>query len=266
MTNLFNIKNDATPRQLEVITLLAERLKDHRNNPEIVKPGVLPRSKIDADSITDEDLESVGFKKSLIAVPEIGQSQLVTYRHPFNGLHFHRHPTNWLFHEDKYPALSMVMEKFNQTNPDASIWDKIKFFTTKALPDSADHIIDEGTPGWTNWIASTLRGSGGLQSENKSWDLLKLLVNTSLTAGGLTALSYLVGNKDNLGKTFISNVGGIGSFILGNSLAKYLHEKISEKNPKFKRPNKAATALLVGLPALSAYLGYKTLDKLQKDF
>ena len=51
--------------------------------------------------VNEDKLKSLGFKKSLIAVPERGQSQFTTWRGPY-GLHCHKHNKYWVFHKDKH--------------------------------------------------------------------------------------------------------------------------------------------------------------------
>lgn len=266
----FNIKRkdsaflpeNPTDRQKEVDELLQRALKKHRKNPEIVRPGVIARSRIQLDQLTDKDLLNAGFKKSYIAVPETDQSQLVTYRHPRSSLHFHKHPKNWLFHEDKYPALSMVMEKFKQYYPNATLAQKADFFLTRALPESASHILHEGLPGWTNWASNVLEGAKGFNSADTSTNYAEAAKRIALGAGALSAVQYALSVGDKKLETLPGNFVGLSGFVGGQKLATALYQKLTEKSDKYKRPNAAATALLVGLPLLTAATGKYSTDKI----
>ena len=256
------LPENPTDRQLEVDAILRKALKKHRKNPEIDRPGAISRSSIQLDQLSDGDLLNAGFKKSYIAVPETGQSQLVTYRHPRSNLHFHKHPKNWLFHEDKYPALSMVMEKFKQYYPNASLAQKADFFLSRALPESASHIIHEGLPGWTNWISNTLEGAKGFNSSDTSTNYGEAAKRIALGAGALSAMQFALSGGDKKLETLPGNFAGLSSFVGGQRLATALYQKLTEKHEKFRQPNPVATALLVGLPAVTAIAGKVGTDKI----
>lgn len=247
--------SDPTERQKEVSKLLVNLTKKYRKSPEIERTGAIPRSRISDKIITAEDLINAGFKESLVAVPETGQDELTTYRHPRSGLHFHKHEDSWLYHEDKHPSLSMVMERFTQDNPNASLLDKLKFMNTKAISDSYQHIVHEGLPGWVRWIAGSLKGSRGFNSENEAPDYLKGATNSLIGLGSLTLLDYLTSKGASGLSTVPENASALVGFMGGHSLSTYIYKKMVEKNPKNARPGWKATALLTGVPILSGLVG-----------
>lgn len=260
----FYTTDKPTERQREVASLLLKELIAYRIKPDISRPGAIPRSTIDINKLTDQDLLDAGFKKSYIAVPETGQSQLVTYRHPRNSLHFHKHPNNWLFHEDKHPALSMVLERYRQDNPNATFLDKTKFALTKALPESASHIIHEGLPGWVNWGANTLSGDMGFNSPQTDTNYKELAKRVGIGALGLSATEFALSGGSRKLETLPGNIVGLTSLVASQKLATKLYEKLSAKNDEYKRPGMRATAILAGIPIVSAIAGKIGTDAVVK--
>lgn len=96
-----------------------------------------------------DKLKRLGFDESRVAVPEPGQSSLLTYRGP-KGLHAHSHEKDksWVIHQDKHkPELG----KF------------VKHWLTEGLPATADFMYWKvrGKPG----IASSLRKQEAVVSQ-----------------------------------------------------------------------------------------------------
>lgn len=255
--------SNPTERQKQVAKLLVAELYKHRKNPEIASVGAISRSEIDDADLTREDLLNAGFKNTLIAVPEKGQSSLITYRHPRNGLHFHKHPKTWMYHEDKYPALTMVLEKYKQDNPNYTFKDLSKFAITKAIPESYQHIVNEGLPGWAAWIAGGLKGSDGIRNPD-SVNYVKAVKNNLLTSLALTGVRSLANRKIDVGSEFTKNLGMTTGFTLGHEVAKHTMAKLSDHYEAARRPSYFATSLLVGTPLLGAYLGRKITSRLLK--
>lgn len=247
----FYTNSNPTERQKNVAKLLVQQMIENRKNPDIVKSGVIPRSIIDKNLLTDDDLLNAGFRKSLIAVPETGQSKLTTYRHIYNNLHFHKHPKNWLFHEDKYPALSMMMARYINKNPNASFADKAKYFVKSALPESASHIVYEGLPGWVNWISNSIAGTRGLQHSD-TFNTKDFMIRSMAGATGLSALeSALSGGEKGL-ETLPGNFAALAGMVAGNKIATNLYNTLTAKDDKFSRPSMTSTAVLAGIPILTA--------------
>ena len=83
-----------------------------------------------------EHLRQLGFVPVKIAIPEAGQDQLTSYRHPHNNFHIHSHPGQWTMHEDEHPAATMIMKSRPTLLGKA-----------KALVEGVPHAITEGVPG-----------------------------------------------------------------------------------------------------------------------
>ena len=250
-------------RQREVAKLLVERLKQHRANPEIAPAGTLSRSRISLDDLSDDDLRRAGFVPSYVAVPETGQSQIATYRHPFSGMHFHKHKKNWMFHEDKYASLQMLMRKYDIEHPNASSMDRLKYFMKDALPYSAGHIVHEGTPGYVNYVNNTILGRKGFFDEGPVNPGRAVLGSLAATAVG-TGLGAAATGKVRP----ITAGGGVGGFLLGNVLGDYIGNKAVAKDPKYGMPSWFNTGARAGIPILStvagAYLGNLLERKLRE--
>lgn len=253
-----------TKRQKQVASILVDMLKKHRKNPQIQNIGSLSRSEISDTKLSTDDLINAGFKASLIAVPEKGQSALTTYRHPRNGLHLHKHPETWMYHEDGHPALSMVLERYKQDNPNYTFKDLAKFALTKAIPESSKHIINEGLPGWAAWIAGGLKGSSGLRNPDQV-NYIQAIKNKALAAGALAGGRLLLDKDVDFSNEFMKNIGMTTGFTFGHELAKRTLSKLSEKYEYTRHPSYFATSLLVGTPLLTAYLGRKVTSRLLKE-
>lgn len=105
---------------------------------DIPMPGGLNRVAIRRDQLNEAALPHLGFKPARIAVPERGQDQLLTYRHPLNNMHIHRHKDYWLIHKDKYTPLSMMKEKSRIQN---------RTLAAKDVLSGVRHVVTEGIPG-----------------------------------------------------------------------------------------------------------------------
>lgn len=87
-------------------------------------------------SLTQEHLLALGFKPVTIAIPETGQDQLTSYRHPMNTYHVHSHGDNWTMHQDEHPAATMIMASRPTLAGKA-----------QALIEGVPHAVMEGVPG-----------------------------------------------------------------------------------------------------------------------
>lgn len=97
------------------------------------KRVLIPKSKLNED-----DLKSLGFESVLAAIPEAGQDQFRSYRHPDNLFHIHSHNDNWTMHEDRHPSSTMLSRKIGPV---------------RAFIQGAPHIITEGVPGLAAYVA-----------------------------------------------------------------------------------------------------------------
>jgi predicted double-glycine peptidase len=53
------------------------------------------------DFFNENDMRDYGFRPSYTAIPELGQSEFRTWRHPSDLHHFHRHPQGFTVHKDQ---------------------------------------------------------------------------------------------------------------------------------------------------------------------
>ncbi len=103
------------------------------------KRVLIPKSHISRD-----DVQNLGFESVLIAVPEKGQDEFRTYRHPDNLFHLHSHGDNWTMHEDAHPAATMLARRIGKT---------------KALIQGLPHVVTEGIPGLGYYLKGQILGS-----------------------------------------------------------------------------------------------------------
>ena len=242
-----------------------------RNRPDL--PGsttVLARARYPYEKLPTEDMRRLGFLPSIVAVPEAGQSSLVTWRHPESNLHFHRHNDKWIYHEDEWPSFSMVLENLkNQgiTNPYRHIITQ----NPGILRDVALHGIVEGLPGYNNYLAGRILGRTTFSDQIKG----NVNPRTNFDKLGRTALiSALAGLP--MFATGNARLGGaLSGGILGFTGAQALGRNLSENQFFVEHPPAttqwAISRTLLGgvLPLLGAGLGarkgYKFTDWLLED-
>lgn len=104
------------------------------------------RVAIPKKSIDEDELKTIGFEPSLIAIPESGQDRFESFRHPENLLHLHSHGDHWTMHEDAHPSLSMALR--GASLPEIP----------KAIVSGLSHVTTEGVPGAYKYIANRLAG------------------------------------------------------------------------------------------------------------
>ena len=247
----------ATDRQREVADLLVDAARRHAKSPEYTPAAALTRSTISVDNLSDKDLQGAGFVKSYMAVPETGQSRLATYRHPMNGLHFHRHPGLWMFHEDSWPSLQMVLRRYKIEHPEATATDRLKFLFTQAIPQSAGHIVNEGAPGWMQWGVGRVLGTKGfLANDEDKINPARALGGMALLTAALSVGNGLVANDTNIG----GNAATVAGLVGGHLAAKSAYKWLGSHTDFFKHPSLPATALLVGTPLLAAFAARKAAN------
>jgi hypothetical protein len=98
----------ATLRKEQKKQLLAAYLKKMQNEPT---EKVLNKVLIPVADLSVDDLKQLGFKSSLTAVPEIGQTDITTYMQPESDLHLHRHADNWQAHVNDWPSVFEFVKK-----------------------------------------------------------------------------------------------------------------------------------------------------------
>lgn len=101
------------------------------------------RIPIPKTKITEPDLKRLGFERVLLAIPEAGQDQFHSYRHPDNLFHLHSHPGVWTMHEDEHPSSTMLARKIGPV---------------KAFFQGMPHVLTEGIPGLERYVAGQLTG------------------------------------------------------------------------------------------------------------
>lgn len=99
---------------------------------------VIPKSKLN-----ENDLKALGFERVLAAIPEAGQDDFYSYRHPKNLFHLHSHPGRWTMHEDEHPSATMLARSVGPV---------------KAFFMGVPHVVTEGLPGMANYIGGRLAG------------------------------------------------------------------------------------------------------------
>lgn len=102
------------------------------------KRVVIPKSKLDA-----HDLTALGFERVLAAIPEAGQDEFHSYRHPNNLFHLHSHPGRWTMHEDEHPSATMLARTHGPV---------------KAFFMGMPHVVTEGLPGLANYVGGRIAG------------------------------------------------------------------------------------------------------------
>jgi hypothetical protein len=229
----------------------------HRKNPQLdhTRIDTLPRSMISNRFITEDELKQLGFVNSMIAVPERGQSQIASLRHPKSNLHLHKHDKNWVYHIDDWPSMSMQRMKSELTGNPVNYGHGIQ------------HAVLEGVPGYYNYALGNILGGPTFPElirnpslENTSSPLRKTIGLTA-AIGTPALLAALINSKDR-GGAALNTAGTVGGGIGGLMLAQALRNQASKNvstNPWVRFL--ADTAGLTG----GAYLGYKATQRKKKD-
>ena len=252
------------------ISYLMSQIKRHDAKPEYQpESAVLPRSRFRAEALPDkphlpfvsaDDMERMGFVSSYVAVPERGQSQLRTFRHPYTGIHAHRHDKDWLMHRDKWPSLSMEKLRYQQENPGASWWDTQKYTWGEAFPRSLPHIVYEGIPGYINFGYNTLMDNPSFGERLQAIDALKRSGGDIDKLGDKSIRRLLLRDKpltDLLSRGMTASIGMGAAASAGNALWHKLRGKPRLEAEDWLRPG------LTTAGATSGFLGGKILsDKL----
>lgn len=219
-TQDYNFDDTMSPRDI-----LNYHKRRHRANPDFKgNVNVLSRSRIPVSQLSESDLRDMGYMDSMVAVPEIGQSRWNTFRHPRNKFHFHRHNDDWIFHEDSWPSLSMVIERLRQDGDKTPI--RTALSDPGILAEAIKHGLVEGIPGYTNWLYGNIIGRPGFSDVIKANSLGKYLYRTgvdaparSIAATSLASVPGLV-----LGSPALAGLGagGVAGFTAGAALGNRL--------------------------------------------
>lgn len=250
-----NAPND--PAMQDRANFFTDVLLKHRKTPEIsVDVGALPRSTLPASAANDRDMRALGFLPSYVAVPERGQTQLRTWRHPHTGMHLHRHGDRWLFHEDNWPSFSMQMAKYKKENPGASLGATAQFGARTFLQDSLPHVLYEGVPGYVNYTYNTVMGNPTFTSILDNTYKLKTLPDK--LGRGLAASVLLGAVTSGLGynpANFYRGTGAGLGFLGGNVLSKYVQNALHKYYPSLRDPGPGNLALTAGIPLATTLAG-----------
>lgn len=259
-TDFLPVGGAATDRELEVAGLLKAHVRRLRRNPDVPKGRTLARKRI-YDDISHEDLKAAGFTKSYVAAPEIGQSRLLTWRHPMNGMHLHHHED-----ADGTPLLNMHMD----TYPSATIYAK-RLSSERGgklglqgaldvLKETGPHIAYEGIPGWNLWLHGKASGAKGA-AKGGGTDILRGIRNHTLILAAGTLGGGLLTGKGILPGTAR---GALAGWSLATALANRIRDRRArEAQEKGIELKPSAVDLLLGavLPAAAGiaggYAGYK---------
>lgn len=248
---------EPTANDKRIAKLLVEEVKDYRENPDIISNTSVHRSKVKLNQVSENELKRAGFKPVFVAVPELGQTSIISYRHPKNGLHFHKHGDEWLFHEDSKNTPAMMIQKYKQEHPEATMKDVAKYAMTKIVPETSEHLVTEGGPGLIDYIVGYLKGSDGLARGDKGMserpiNFKKALINSGAVIGASTILETLLSDKKDWVRSALGNTAAVAGLIGTHSLANKL-KTAKVLNP---RPGSFANSLLMaGTPTAGAVGG-----------
>jgi hypothetical protein len=250
-----NIK--PTTNNKRIAKILAEEVKDHRENPDIISNTSVNRSRVKLSQVSEDELKRAGFKPVVVAIPELGQTSVISYRHPKNGLHFHKHGDEWLFHEDSKSTPAMMLQKYKQEHPNATMKDLAKYTMTKVVPETSEHLVTEGGPGLIDYIVGYLKGSNGLASGSKGMserpiNFKKALVNSGVVVGASTILETLLSDKKDWVRSALGNTAAVAGLVGTHTLV----NKLKTAKVLKPQPGSFANALLMaGTPTAGAVGG-----------
>jgi len=103
------------------------------------------RMAISKKLVSLQDFLREGFEPVIAAIPEHGQDQWTSYRHPDSTLHIHSHPEYWTAHVDRHPSATMAVRKAS------TLGGKLM-----AAVSGAKHVATEGIPGAYYYLRNKL--------------------------------------------------------------------------------------------------------------
>lgn len=148
------------------------RLADYLRHKGADVNAVVPRILVPKDKLTEQDISDLGFQPVVIAVPEVGQTAVRSFRHPLTNHHIHEHSGSWVMHDDVLPSTTMLMKRRAMAlsgelekvpHPEGKVKKKVvvkpgavhgAMTQLQGLP----HLLAEGVPGMANYVSSTARG------------------------------------------------------------------------------------------------------------
>jgi len=120
------------------------------------KRVLIPKTIID-----EEELQSLGFLATNVAIPEAGQTALRSYRHLDEKYHLHEFEKNWSVHEDTHHSSTMLIEKAKRAGED-SLWGNMNK-VIEGLP----HVLTEGVPGAVYYGMGKFTGAESMEHRLK---------------------------------------------------------------------------------------------------
>lgn len=267
-STLYDHKGEDTPSFFRRL-ILNHKLKPHvsglREGPAIGRgETALPRWHIPYDVLGDNDLKRMGFLPSFVAVPEVGQEQWRSWRHPKNNLHLHKHQKGYMMHEDRHPSLSMALKNIDKNK---SIFGKAKDYALAGGAATA-HVMLEGVPGYMSYINSKITGERSLEDRTFNPGVrlrspiarpLAVALSSGLLAGGATGNARLGGAIS----------GGVLGFSAGMQGSDMLDRKIFSgtalsDDKKLLLSALAKTGLGLGGMTAGGYVGRAVGDRLSR--
>jgi uncharacterized membrane protein (UPF0127 family) len=137
-----------------IIDMAKRRLR--KGDYDVKMQSGLNRVKLPKWGVNEAALPYVGFKPSLVAIPERGQESMMTYRDPKEYFHIHRHPKRWFMHMDKYPSVSQAKDRVAEVKPGP-------IEAVKTMGKGVAHVVTEGIPGLYYYLANLLTASPTLE-------------------------------------------------------------------------------------------------------
>lgn len=122
---------------------LFQQYTDRLRNEGVYAGTSHKRITIPKEKLDEHDLLQLGFEKVLLAIPEAGQDQFSSYRHPDNLFHLHSHPGRWTMHEDNHASSTMLSRKLGPV---------------RAALEGIPHVVTEGIPGLANYLGGRIAG------------------------------------------------------------------------------------------------------------
>lgn len=251
------VKEYGASRKLERI------MKAHMESPEFGSVTSLSRSSLPASELSVDELRAAGFVPSYVAVPETGQTEMRTWRNPFNNMHFHRHGDRWLYHVDNYPSLSMQLKALKELRrAGMGTKDISRKELLKQLGLGMKHVIQEGFPGYVTYGTGTILGDKGFGYE----DDRTIKERIPRAAAGLLVASGLVSGASRLSGSWnpVESLGAVAATVGAKKLMDALYTRGVASGRLSSMPTWTGTAMLGGAPLLAGALTYAGINKLRK--